>query len=808
MGAAAHVGRIGALAVALGVSAAVATGPGVAWAETGSTSGGSSSSAGGSSSSGASSGSSTTSTKSGSTRTSSAGNSGSGTDDSGGGTRSRTNRDSSDTDSRTGKETGKETGKDTGKDTGEDSKDTGKDKDTEKDTGSGIKKDAGTDTDDTDDTADASPSDGSDKNEDAGDSGDASETPSESSPETSPGTSPETGGGDTPATGGTTPEDTTPGTTPDTSQDATTPDATDTEDPGPAPAEAPRTGRGQSGSAAKDTAAVDTAAEETAGRDAGVTETDPDPTDNKSDSKTAATTTTVSFTPMSATSTVAATAPATSPDSSPDGSAGAGPDTTAITPTAAEATRAHPIRTLVSGLLAAVGISPLAAGTPATPAHPPLLWTVLAWARREFERITGVQTTQATTPVTGTSLLTAQAGTADAAEAAQVVLPDLPSSLTSAPVGWVTGQNNNAFPGLFWKQTNNTAGFGIYGTDLGIMWDGGIWNGKPFVHTAYGDTFSGPNMTGDWRSNVLLISTDTNLSNGLSLEQTGYAYQFIPSNRGALSWFTREVTVIPTAGIQIDGKQYVNYMSVRQWGNPGSWSTNYSGIAVYNPDTDKWSLANSTIRSAGLFRSSKPYVWGSNNFQMGAFVLPPEGSAQADDGWLYSYGTPAGRSGTIYVSRVQQDEILNLSKYQYWNGSDWVSNRPSSAEPILPGTTKSSFFGLFKRTVYPSAGELSVQYNQYLDKYLMTYTDGGNNVVMRLSDSPESGWSDPITLATSLQYPGLYAPMIHPWSGTGKLTDSSGDGDYSTLYWNMSLWGNYNVALMETDLSGLQTILV
>ena len=65
-----------------------------------------------------------------------------------------------------------------------------------------------------------------------------------------------------------------------------------------------------------------------------------------------------------------------------------------------------------------------------------------------------------------------------------------------------------------------------------------------------------------------------------------------------------------------------------------------------------------------------------------------------------------------------------------------------------------------------------------------------------------------MTVATSLQYPGLYAPLVHPLSGTGELTDALGDPDVNNLYWNMSLWGNYNVVLMKTDLTPLKTTLV
>ena len=38
--------------------------------------------------------------------------------------------------------------------------------------------------------------------------------------------------------------------------------------------------------------------------------------------------------------------------------------------------------------------------------------------------------------------------------------------------------------------------------------------------------------------------------------------------------------------------------------------------------------------------------------------------------------------------------------------------------------------------------------------------------------------------------------------------DSNGNPDVSNLYWDMSLTGNYNVVLMQTNLSSLQTTAV
>ncbi|BBY16075.1 hypothetical protein MLIT_16670 [Mycolicibacterium litorale] len=469
---------------------------------------------------------------------------------------------------------------------------------------------------------------------------------------------------------------------------------------------------------------------------------------------------------------------------------------------AAPSVRALPappnVPAMISGFLAAVGLAPLAAALPTAPAAPPTLWAMLALARREFERAfarpnlsvapSGVVTTAAATP--------------------------FPTTLPSINKGWVTG-----------KVPNN---FGISGTDLGIMWDGGIRLGERFVHVAFGDTFANANMTGDWRSNVLLVSTDHNLGNGLQLVQTGYAGRFIGPFSGRLGLFGSEVTQIPTSGIQIDGRQFVNFMSVKSWDTPGRWTTNYSAISVYDPATDKWVLAPSTIRSAGWFRSTTRYVPGSQNFQQSAYVLQPEDQV-GEDGirYLYAFGTPSGRAGSAYLSRVAEGSVTDLSKYEYWNGDRWVANRPAAAAPIIGDSTRSAGLfgfvvdwandpnvlggylgGLFGAKTGGNVSEMSVQYNEYLGKYVVLYGDGNNDIRLRTADTPEGPWSAPVTIATSKQYPGLYAPMIHPWSGTGDLRDSNNQPDLNNLYWNMSLWGDYNVVLMQTDLSPLKAVYV
>lgn len=486
-----------------------------------------------------------------------------------------------------------------------------------------------------------------------------------------------------------------------------------------------------------------------------------------------------------------------------------------VTPVALTASR--PVPKLVSRVLATVGLTPLATGTPVTPGEPPAALALLAWARREFERSTlgtGVATSSGAgaTPV-------ATALAADVTPTAAVTAAPVVGS--TRQVGWITGPLG----------TNNTpARFNIGGTDLGIMWD----DGDGHVLTIFGDTFREPAMTNDWRFNVLLRSTDGNLSNGMTFDDAliagnagkvfgqGQAITAI-DDPGFLGLVGSRTTIIPTAAISVtDDKgnttQYVNFMSVRTWDTPGRWTTNYSAIASSTDGGKTWTVDPDTVRSSGWLRASKPYQPGNQNFQQGAYTYgnPDDPTSFNQDGvaYVFSYGTPSGRGGSAYLSRVPEDEILEQGEYEYWNGSTWIKGDPSAAVPVIGATDQPAplpgVLGWIQKIVNDFLGgivvggltggnvsEMSVQYNPYLDKYVVLYTNASNNVVMRTADSPQGQWSDPTTLATSGAYPGLYAPMIHPWSGTA----AAGAGNEQYLYWNLSQWTPYyNVELMETDL--------
>ncbi len=522
---------------------------------------------------------------------------------------------------------------------------------------------------------------------------------------------------------------------------------------------------------------------------------------------------------------------------------------------------------VVSALLSVAGLSPFGAGSsPVAPAQSPALWAMMAWTRREFERSINplgsrVVSAKDAASVVAEGEIQPMAATPNAAVQTDDLTPkpQVPASLAdyTEKLGWVTG-------------VGYTDHWYVAGTDLGIMWNSGYTDpvtGKPIIYTLFGDTYSEPGMAGDWRNNVLFRTADTDLSNGLQFSDALIHAGAGPGVPGTPTWygtggdragaaqiiydpgqdglFGRTYTMIPTSAIAIEKagaeggyRQYATVMSIRTWDNPGSWTTNYSGIAYSDDGGKTWTVDPDTIRSSGWFRAGPAYVPGDEHFQQNALVM----SDDPTDPYVYVYGTPSGRQGSAYVARVEKDQITNLDAYEYWAGEDssgagqWVTGDPSAAEPVF-GSSRTDFlptvyrvadfftFGLFTKIAngiwvggLPTNGnvsEMSVQYNEYLGKYVVLYTDGGNNVVMRVSDSPQGEWSDTTTLVNNnlTSNTGMYAPMVHPMSGTDYFNKVDANGNViednsQYLYYNLSYWGDYNVRLMQTDLSTMKTVSV
>lgn len=322
-------------------------------------------------------------------------------------------------------------------------------------------------------------------------------------------------------------------------------------------------------------------------------------------------------------------------------------------------------------------------------------------------------------------------------------------------VAWVTGEDS----------PNRTASrFAVHATDLGIPWD----DGRGGVLVAFGDTYGagwGGNGAGpphaDWRCNVLGRSSATDLSDGMALDDfvedaPGHAAQIL--ERDPLPG--REETVIPTAGIALGGRNYLHYMSVQRWGLPGRWRTNYAGIA-YSDDGGRSWVKDRVARWPNRWRGRHP-------FQLAAFAHDGE--------HLHVLGTPNGRFGAAHLARVRPDPggdadpVLDPGAYEYYDGARWQRDR-RAAVPVVPGPV----------------AELSVEYSARLGRWLMLHLDEHRAaIVLRTATSLTGPWTGPDVVVSGRDHPALYGSYLHPWTVDGP-----------EVYFTMSRWGPYNVALMR-----------
>ncbi|GAA1393947.1 DUF4185 domain-containing protein [Catellatospora coxensis] len=309
---------------------------------------------------------------------------------------------------------------------------------------------------------------------------------------------------------------------------------------------------------------------------------------------------------------------------------------------------------------------------------------------------------------------------------------------------------------------NRTDRVAVAGTDLGSMFeaDGKVW----FV---FGDTFGRrePGFTGgggeQWRSNALAHSTDTDPADGITLDfivdEQGHAKELLGSEKVDFS----EMTVIPTYGFAANGAMYLAYMSVRHWGEPGEWEANHAG------------LGKSTDHGQTWVKLAAPTWPGDSNFV--------QVSVAEVGGQLYFWGVTHGRFGGVQLMKVEPAQVEVPGAYRYFAGTAadgsplWSADR-AAARTIVDDTV----------------GELSVVWNEHLQRWLMSYTNGGGaGASLREGLTPWGPWGDAITLVSAADVPGLYSPYMLP-----RFTADGG----RTIYFTLSVWDPYNVFWYRADL--------
>jgi hypothetical protein len=295
---------------------------------------------------------------------------------------------------------------------------------------------------------------------------------------------------------------------------------------------------------------------------------------------------------------------------------------------------------------------------------------------------------------------------------------------------------------------NQTRLVDFCGGDLGELFD---WNGKTFV--VFGDTF-GCNQPKAWRANTMAYTTDTRFDDGLLFDgwikdSQGRAKELFAPDRGT-------ITAIPTSGVGTAEAAYLFYMQVTDW---KTWSCNLSSIASASAcDPETWTKHTTTIQ------------WSPGNFNMVAVLKYGH--------TLYVYGTPCGRTGSIKLMMVEERLILQKGAYRYFSGFSssgptW-SPSESAAVDVAGGP----------------AGEVSVRWNEWLGRFVMTYLDEPKGLmVVREAPRPWGPWSAPVPIARYEDYPKMYGAFMKP-----GYEENRGQ----SLYFVMSLHGPYNTYWMKT----------
>lgn len=347
--------------------------------------------------------------------------------------------------------------------------------------------------------------------------------------------------------------------------------------------------------------------------------------------------------------------------------------------------------------------------------------------------------------------------------------PEVKGILVATPpvcISRITGDNSSterAYLNPRFPLDNQTPEkYDIGGCDLGIPWQ--ISEGK--FGLFFGDTFGkdfrpAPNGGGNgsnWRGNVLLYSDDTDLSDGITIKSAAmnsslkYAREICFSAHDVSG--SGDYTSIPTSVVHANGCEYVHYFNIRTW---NGWTTNHSKVYKSIDGGKEWTIVKTL------------YFGGESHFgQVGYF------NNASRDGYVYMVGTQTGRSDNAQVARFKEEDIEDQSKYEYWNGTQWIEGDETAAIPI----------------VHDKVGELSVAYADALGKWVMLYINEPRcEITLRYADQITGPWSSAKKFIDN-QGNMLYGSFIHPLSFK----------DGKTMYFTVSSWIPYNVYLMSSVL--------
>ena len=305
----------------------------------------------------------------------------------------------------------------------------------------------------------------------------------------------------------------------------------------------------------------------------------------------------------------------------------------------------------------------------------------------------------------------------------------------------------------------------VGGTDLGVP----VYNSVTGeMYLLFGDTYgastaTGQNHSGNWRSSVMAISKDFDLSDGLTYDSwwrggSDQAEAVIEGKHFAVSDSSSkglERTKIPQGGIEINGTVYIFYESIRYFGATGYWVVNYQGVikSTDNCETFErvhdltWFNSVTDHFDYALCSAAEDWDEATNKDIPSESYITPEMLAAAEekiddpekreapyfsqcypvdgkDGYVYVFGRRAGRQHGIKVARVAYENIEDFDSYEYYCGNE--NGDPSKPiwkrgyEGLRAINNDTTGYVLATNEDEPSSN-MSVMYNEYLGKWMLFY---------------------------------------------------------------------------------------
>jgi len=421
--------------------------------------------------------------------------------------------------------------------------------------------------------------------------------------------------------------------------------------------------------------------------------------------------------------------------------------------------------------------------------------------------------TQSTLAVPTTPLSTGQPGTSNPAQTAGNLIYVKGSS---QKVCQLVGETDREFNKPTVNQTESR--FGLVGNDLGSSFE---HDGKLFF--LFGDSvptkaFNGkPNLGNEPPRNpddndAIAFTTDTDINQCLKLN-------FITNSIGAYKnpvvlnaqnqpAITLRSFEVPIAGISDGSKMYVIFAT--------DHTSPFSTRTVIGESDD----------DANTFHYLYDFSKGPNARFINVAI------ASANDGYIYFWGTEGGsqyRKSPAFLARKPTGSMNSQSGIEYLHAvnADGIPVFTSSESDATP-----LFHDMVQGQVSDCMGELGVQWNSHLKRWIMLYNCLNDSpthprgIYMRYASQPWGPWSDAQTIfspstdggychfihrAVNAQNPkacdnlsdpgrldvfgGEYAPYF-----ISKFTTGDPAGTSSTFYYTLSTWNPYTEVIMKTTI--------